>query len=51
LKVIEIEKEEGLKFIEENCMGDVAKLFDCLRYDEGDKSLYLIADDNIDRNK
>ena len=42
LKVIEIDKIEALEFIEENCDGDVNKLFDLIRYEENEGCLYLI---------
>jgi hypothetical protein len=32
LKVIEIDKAEALEFIEENCEGDINRLFDLIRY-------------------
>lgn len=50
LKVIEIDKDEALKFIEENCAADIHKVFDCLRYDETEKSLYLVAPDQLQGN-
>lgn len=42
--MIEITKDEALKFIEEKCGGDINKIFDFLRYDETEKSMYLLAD-------
>ena len=34
LKVIEIDKEDAISMIRENCEGDINKLFHYLRYDE-----------------
>ena len=42
--MIEIAKDEALKFIEDKCGGEINKIFDFLRYDETEKSLYLLTD-------
>lgn len=41
LKVIELDKVEGIKFIEENCDGNIHRIFDFLKYNEAQNSLYL----------
>jgi hypothetical protein len=40
--VIEIDKEEALEFIQENCDGDINKIFDMIRYQESEGCLYLV---------
>lgn len=45
LKVIEIDKQEAIDFIEKKCSGDIQRIFDFLRYDEKEKALYLVAED------
>lgn len=43
--MIEIEKSEALQFIEEHCQGNIHKIFDLLRFNEAQDSLYLISEE------
>lgn len=45
LKVIEIEKEEALDFIEQECNGRIQSIFDHLRYDSQEAVLYLVGNE------
>lgn len=45
LKIIEINRNEGLEFIEEECQGRIELLFDRLRYDREEGALYLVSNE------
>ena len=45
IKVIEIERDEALDFLDQECQGKLELLFDHLRYDKEEEVLYLVGND------